>query len=94
MPRLTLSTLPAPRFCPAKVVIARLRLSTGRTLNPSIFKNAPNPAIASAPKPLTLDCTTAFEKDTTMFCIPAGRPIFMMRPAILPFILMLPGRTR
>ena len=59
--------MPAPRFCPVNVVIARLRLSTGRMLKPSIFIYAPKPAIASEPKALTLDCTTAFDSEMTIF---------------------------
>ena len=94
MPFFTRSSRPAPKFWPVKVVAAMLKLVTGRMLKPSIFRYAPQPAMALVPKTLTLDCTSTLEKAMTIFWMPVGRPTRMMRFASLGLMRMSPSRTR
>ena len=49
-PLRTLSIFPAPMFWDTKVVMAMENAVTGRKINPSVFRLAPMPAMASRPK--------------------------------------------
>ncbi len=68
------SYLPAPKFCPANVVMATPYAPIIIQKMPSILPYAVQAAIVSVPKALTLDWIIRLETEYMVDCTPAGRP--------------------
>ena len=59
----TRSSLPAPMFCPANVVIAAPNENAGIMTNPSILMTITFVAMHIGPKLLVSDCTTTIDSE-------------------------------
>ena len=71
----TLSALPAPKFCPAKLVKAEERFNTNSKAIDSILDAAEYAATASVPNLATKPSISICDNATTDCCTPVGKPI-------------------